>query len=227
MKCVKCYREIDEHLKFCTYCGAKQPVDRAAYEREHPELADALSDDELMEQERQRKIQEAERLRQEAERKAQEEAERLRLEAERLRLETERLRLDAERKAKEEAERNLIACPNCGQEVSSDVNFCPNCAHPIASQNYINDPLLHEEESTLPLPQDEQEYYFYCPTCGAVVREGDSSCISCGKVFDWSDTSLEQQSTLYQAYITKFSDYYVVIAFAILACSLIALIIWG
>ena len=46
MKCIHCYREIDEHLKFCTYCGAKQPLDRAAYEREHPELAEAVSDEE-------------------------------------------------------------------------------------------------------------------------------------------------------------------------------------
>ncbi len=225
MKCVKCYREIDEHLKFCTYCGAKQPVDRAAYEQEHPELAEALSDDELLEQQRQRQVMEAERkAREEVERIVKEEVERkLREEAER------KAKRDAERKAKEEAERNLIACPNCGQEVSSDVNFCPNCAHPIASQNYINDPLLHEEESTLPLPQDEQEYYFYCPTCGAVVREGDSSCISCGQVFDWSDTSLEQQSTLYQAYITKSSEnnVVIVIVLAILACSLIALILCG
>ena len=217
MKCVKCYREIDEHLKFCTYCGAKQPVDRAAYEREHPELAEALSDDELLEQQRQRQVMEAERkAREEVERIVKEEVER-------------KLREEAERRAKEEAELSLIICPNCGQEVSSDVNFCPNCAHPIASQNYINDPLLHEEESTLPLPQDEQEYYFYCPTCGAVVREGDSSCISCGQVFDWSDTSLEQQSTLYQAYITKSSEnnVVIVIVLAILACSLIALILCG
>ena len=46
MKCIHCYREIDEHLKFCTYCGAKQPLDRAAYEREHPELAEAVSEEE-------------------------------------------------------------------------------------------------------------------------------------------------------------------------------------
>ena len=219
MKCVKCYREIDEHLKFCTYCGAKQPVDRAAYEREHPELAEALSDDELLEQQRQRQVMEAERkAREEVERIVKEEVER-------------KLREEAERRAKEEAELSLIICPNCGQEVSSNVNFCPNCAHPIASQNYINDPLLHEEESTLPLPQDEQEYYFYCPTCGAVVREGDSSCISCGQVFDWSD-NLEQQS---QAYTTQSSDndggsseiLIGVIVLAVLLCSLIALIIWG
>ncbi len=157
MKCVKCYREIDEHLKFCTYCGAKQPLDRAAYELEHPELADALSDDELLEQQRQRKIQEAERLRQEAERKAQEEAERLRLEAERLRLETERLRLEAELKEKEETERktreevenNFIVCPNCGEKVSADVNFCSNCAYPIALQNKGSE---LQQDSTLPPP---------------------------------------------------------------------------
>ena len=48
MKCINCYREIADNLKFCTYCGTKQPLDREAYEREHPELADALPEEELM-----------------------------------------------------------------------------------------------------------------------------------------------------------------------------------
>lgn len=47
MKCINCYREISATLKFCPACGTKQPVDRAAYEREHPELADAMSEDEI------------------------------------------------------------------------------------------------------------------------------------------------------------------------------------
>lgn len=52
MKCVKCYREIADGLKFCTKCGAIQPEDREAYEREHPELADAepeLEEENIME----------------------------------------------------------------------------------------------------------------------------------------------------------------------------------
>ena len=214
-------------MKFCTYCGAKQPVDRAAYEREHPELADALSDDELLEQQRQRQVIEAERrAHEEAERKVKEEVERkLREEAER------KAKRDAERKAKEEAELNLVVCPNCGQKVSSDVNFCPNCAHPIAllkkeeteveshqnptlpppltdvdNNHYINVPPLPEEESTVLPPKDEQEDYFHCPICGAAVREGESSCISCGQVFDWSDNTPEHQSTPSQAYTTQSSD---------------------
>ncbi len=254
MKCVKCYREIDEHLKFCTYCGAKQPVDRAAYEREHPELAEALSDDELLEQQRQRQVMEAERkAHEEAERKVKEEVERkLREEAER------KAKRDAERKAKEEAERNLIACPNCGQQVSSNVNFCPNCAHPIASlkkedteveshqditlpppltdvdnNHYINVPPLPEEEPTvLPLQGNDQEEYFHCPTCGAAVRQGESSCISCGQVFDWSDNTPDQQSTPSQTYTPQSSENnngcssgvrIAVIVIAVLFCFLLAI----
>ena len=47
MKCIKCYREIDDGLKFCPKCGFMQPIDRAAYEREHPELAVAKPNDEM------------------------------------------------------------------------------------------------------------------------------------------------------------------------------------
>lgn len=48
MKCVNCFREIDDGIKFCPKCGFIQPEDREAYEREHPELADALPEEELM-----------------------------------------------------------------------------------------------------------------------------------------------------------------------------------
>ena len=48
MKCINCYREIEDNLKFCNFCGAKQPVDRKAYEREHPELAGALSEEDKL-----------------------------------------------------------------------------------------------------------------------------------------------------------------------------------
>ena len=48
MKCINCYKEIRNTLKFCNYCGTMQPVDREAYEREHPELADALPEDIVM-----------------------------------------------------------------------------------------------------------------------------------------------------------------------------------
>lgn len=36
-------------MKFCPKCGFKQPDDREAYELEHPELADALPEDEILE----------------------------------------------------------------------------------------------------------------------------------------------------------------------------------
>lgn len=50
MKCVNCFREIEDGIKFCPKCGFIQPEDREAYEREHPELADALPEEEIMRQ---------------------------------------------------------------------------------------------------------------------------------------------------------------------------------
>ena len=50
MKCINCFREIEDGIKFCPKCGFLQPEDREAYEREHPELADALPEDEIMRQ---------------------------------------------------------------------------------------------------------------------------------------------------------------------------------
>lgn len=47
MKCINCYREIKNSVKFCTYCGTMQPANRAAYEMEHPELAEAMPEDEV------------------------------------------------------------------------------------------------------------------------------------------------------------------------------------
>ncbi len=47
MKCINCYREINAGNKFCNYCGTMQPLDREAYEREHPELATAMTDEEI------------------------------------------------------------------------------------------------------------------------------------------------------------------------------------
>ena len=49
MKCINCYREIDDGLKFCPKCGYMQPDDRQAYELDHPELADAVPEDEILE----------------------------------------------------------------------------------------------------------------------------------------------------------------------------------
>ena len=162
MKCINCYREIDDNLKFCNFCGAKQPVDREVYEREHPELAEALSEEEVMEQERQRQIEESERLRQEAELKEQEEVERKAREAEE--------KAQAEAKAREESSvqmnsaqtesvnhenlekrpqtqqgsvyrppvyNNLIACPECGHLVSPRAYSCPQCGCPIRGENYV------------------------------------------------------------------------------------------
>ena len=49
MKCIKCFREIDDGLKFCPKCGAMQPLDREAYEHDHPELVYAEPEEEIIE----------------------------------------------------------------------------------------------------------------------------------------------------------------------------------
>ncbi|MBR5639953.1 MAG: hypothetical protein IKW83_09345 [Muribaculaceae bacterium] len=49
MKCINCYREIADGLKFCPKCGTMQPEDREAYELEHPELAEAIPEEEILE----------------------------------------------------------------------------------------------------------------------------------------------------------------------------------
>ena len=64
MKCINCYKEIKDSLKFCKYCGTKQPADRAAYEREHPELAYALPEEDVNDLIKQQREMEAEQKRQ-------------------------------------------------------------------------------------------------------------------------------------------------------------------
>ena len=95
MKCINCYKEIKDTLKFCNYCGTKQPADRAAYELEHPELADAMPEEEVK-----TLLEEQERQRQEEERRRQELEEQQRLEEQR-RLE-EQQRLEEQRRLEEQ-----------------------------------------------------------------------------------------------------------------------------
>ena len=156
MKCINCYREIADNLKFCTYCGTKQPLDRAAYEREHPELADALSEEEQQELERQRQIEEAELAQEEAERKAQEEAMAAQAQAieeaqsaynngdngyvpesEPVAIEDQAPEVQQYQQSTVEympqPSSNLITCPDCGHMVSPRAQSCPSCGYPMAT----------------------------------------------------------------------------------------------
>ncbi len=121
MKCINCYREIKDGLKFCNYCGSKQPKDREAYEREHPELADAMPESEVMEQIK---------LAQEEQQRLEAEAERQRLEAE-----AERQRLvqaqqsafpNAEQLAGGNEEYNI---PSMGDSPQAGVSFFPSAGN--------------------------------------------------------------------------------------------------
>ena len=148
-------------MKFCTYCGAKQPLDRAAYELEHPELANALSEEEQQELERQRQIEEAERQRIEAERLAQEEAER-------------RAREEANRQAREEAlAQNQVAQQYPKYQEDSLGN------QPPLSSGYNRGYNPNYEQQ----PQQGSTTYsnlIGCPECGQLISPRAASCPHCG-----------------------------------------------
>lgn len=162
MKCINCYREIPDNLKFCTHCGTKQPLDREAYEREHPELADALSEEELQELERQRQIEEAERQRIEAERLAQEEA---------------------ERKAQEEAmaaqaQVQAQAIEEAQSAYNGENGYVPE-SEPVAIENQVPEVQQYQQSTVEYVPQHSSNL-IACPDCGHMVSPRAQSCPSCG-----------------------------------------------
>ena len=186
MKCINCYREIADNLKFCTYCGTKQPLDREAYEREHPELADALSEEEQQELERQRQIEEAERQRQEAERQRQE--------AERLAQE------EAERKAREEA---MAAQAQAIEEAQSAYNgdngYVPE-SEPVAIEDQAPEVQQYQQSTGEYMPQPSSNL-IACPDCGHMVSPRAQSCPSCGyPIATIAPPELAPQPTLVDSY---------------------------
>ncbi len=186
MKCINCYREIADNLKFCTYCGTKQPLDREAYEREHPELADALSEEEQQELERQRQIEEAERQRQEAERQRQE--------AERLAQE------EAERKAQEEA---MAAQAQAIEEAQSAYNgdngYVPE-SEPVAIEDQAPEVQQYQQSTVEYMPQPSSNL-IACPDCGHMVSPRAQSCPSCGyPIATIAPPELAPQPTLVDSY---------------------------
>ena len=168
MKCINCYREIEDNLKFCNFCGAKQPVDREAYEREHPELTEALSEEEVMEKERQMQIDETERLRQEAEQKEQEEAERKAQEAE------EQARAEAKRKAREQA----LAQINVSQKEPDYQEEQTKSLSGVSKDNNYNYRPQIQQGSVYQPPVYNN--LIACPECGHLVSPRAYSCPQCG-----------------------------------------------
>ena len=188
MKCINCYREIADNLKFCTYCGTKQPLDREAYEREHPELADALSEEEQQELERQRQIEEAERQRQEAERQRQE--------AERLAQE------EAERKAQEEAmaaQAQAQAIEEAQGAYNGDNGYVPE-SEPVAIEAQAPE-LQQYQQSTVEYAPQPSSDLIACPDCGHMVSPRAQSCPSCGyPIATIAPPELAPQPTLVDSY---------------------------
>ena len=176
MKCINCYREIEDNLKFCNFCGAKQPVDREAYEREHPELAGALSEEEIQEQEPQRQIEEAERQRQEAERKAQEEAERKAQEEAECKAQKaeEQARAEAERKAREQA----LAQINVSQKEPDYQEEQTKSLSGVSQDNNYNYRPQTQQGSVYQPPVYNN--LIACPECGHLVSPRAYSCPQCG-----------------------------------------------
>jgi parallel beta-helix repeat protein len=73
--------------------------------------------------------------------------------------------------------KDLIACSECGAQISDDVAFCPHCGEYFEGEE------------------------FTCPGCNAIVHENDRSCPKCGRIFvdgtdemDEDDTKQDQGS---------------------------------
>ncbi|MBR5085989.1 MAG: zinc-ribbon domain-containing protein [Muribaculaceae bacterium] len=178
MKCISCYREIKDTVKFCNYCGTKQPADRAAYELEHPELADALPEEEvkkiLEEQERER--QEQERLRQELEEQQRQEEQR-RLE-EQQRLEEQRRLEEQQWLEQQQQQEQVIDIPMdevpegyAQPVIPSESDIAPHVT-PSASDGMSTELVTTSPRMAAPTKQ--------CFECGQIIPATAHVCPYCG-----------------------------------------------
>lgn len=65
--------------------------------------------------------------------------------------------------------KGLLICPNCGKEISSDVNFCPKCGTAIEKKVY-------EGEVIVEAPVTPKT----CSKCGAALEKDADFCTDCG-----------------------------------------------
>lgn len=69
----------------------------------------------------------------------------------------------------------LIACPNCGKEVSDRAEKCPACGHVLIE------------------PKEEEIIKVSCPECGAELEEGAKVCPNCGCPIENEENEPEAQ----------------------------------
>ena len=65
--------------------------------------------------------------------------------------------------------KGLLICPECGKEISSDVNFCPKCGTAIEKKVY-------EGEVVVEAPVAPKT----CHKCGAALEKDADYCTDCG-----------------------------------------------
>ena len=189
MKCINCYREIKDTVKFCTYCGTKQPADRAAYEREHPELADAMPDEDVnvfikQEQERlEQERQEQERLEQE-----RQEQERQRAEQERLRQEQERQQAMQQQQQQQQQQNVVYDITGESEILNQDQDHTsygkPQIPHPV------NNPVVPSSGAIVPNYGNLPQQAAHCPECGQMVPAMALSCPYCGAPLQGGDSTV-------------------------------------
>ena len=65
--------------------------------------------------------------------------------------------------------KGLLICPECGKEISGDVNFCPKCGTSIEKKVY-------EGEVVVEAPAAPKA----CHKCGAALEKDADYCTECG-----------------------------------------------
>ena len=130
-------------------------------------------------------------------------------------------------------------CPNCGTELTKDIDFCPNCGfHIAASESASSSNQL--EHSEVPEPDkkiDEYKVQIFCPNCGHVLKSGAEFCSNCGydlknKQAPSSDSTVKQTSKItqpvqIQSKSMKKSTKILLSIVGVLLVALIGFYIWG
>jgi RNA polymerase subunit RPABC4/transcription elongation factor Spt4 len=96
-------------------------------------------------------------------------------------------------------EREEFECPSCGAIVEPDAKSCPECGEEFEAEGEevapVPGPEIMPVEEPMPEPEPEveeeeeeegieEEEEYECPSCGAGVKEDDTSCPNCGEDFE-------------------------------------------
>lgn len=138
MKCIHCFREIEDGIKFCNHCGTMQPLDREAYEREHPELANAISEDEmknLIEEQEKVPAFPPQESGMEQDENSIPPSMPENVEPQQIPVGSNESYEASGNNANSTPDPNLMQCPECGNMIAADSSSCPYCGCPFVMPN--------------------------------------------------------------------------------------------